>query len=1473
MNEKAKTPPGRRIIRIAGCVFAGLIGLIAVALVGAKIYFDDERLARVVSTLASGNLAGTFHFASIHWRLPAAVSVADLEISAPDGEEVIHADRLEASLNPLALLRKKLSITRVGGDGVRVRLVPPRPGSTSTSAFSLIDAFGPRRPSPEPEPNADGGLPISIEAGDVDIARLDVEVDTKDLHALVRGARVADGGFGLSNETIEGRGSVAIEELRLQRKPEHERIELGPIHVELDRAAFEEDRRSAASTVEVERALVRVNGSSIEVKGKVAGIGGPESPRGDATAELVLALDDAGLRSLAPEGLLAELAPRGSAHLSLEARGSLDRAKAKLALDGDGLTVRGLPLERLAVEGSIDRRVVAIDSLSLHWADSHVSASGSADLSGKRVSHRGRVVATRVPVRAIAAGFVDPDLLPETVSATIAFSGDSISPPSTDLRARIEVDGIPRALTRGALPSAGIELDGAIRRDHASIERLAIARGPIQLTAHGRAPFDDRGPVDLSIELVDRAAAGTLARMDLPLRADRIAVALRATGTIRTPVAVGSIAAAGIRGPNIASTDIALPVRLTGGTLSVEDGRIILPSGSIRLDGQAHVLDVRGKPIANPEVKGRIAASRIALGDLSGGAVDGIATATIALEGTPARYRARALAEVPNLVVNGSTLAFARVDVEGDHHRLQIRDLLVRPTKGGLLRGSGTIDVDRKVFTGRIAGQKLPAAMISDATDLPGRLAGTIDLDLEGAGSLDKPHMKASIRTSRITLDDQALGSARAAATGGLDRIDAWARIDDDQGVVAANVRYFAEKKTVEGRIAGRKIKIRKLLLLTDQSISIDGDVGADFRFAGEVPYPQLDGAIAITGLELAGDPVPKGGSEIRLSTRDNDGVRHYRVDADVVHAMKIAADIRPKGATSSARADPVARAAAATPISGEVEATIEDLQLEKLIPSIKERGITSHLRGRAKLALGKRIDGRLVLDTLSAEFGDKKIQAAEPIRLDLAGSRVIVRSFRLEGTEGTFELRGHVGSDLALDARGALELGFIEPLVPQLAQAAGAIRLAVAVAGSPSKPIANGTLAIATPIDVRPRGSTRMIHLEKADISIAPGKVTIRNLAGGMGSGTFGGHGTIALIGVKPSGWDVDIEGQNLSFSTKDVVIDADAKIHAYGTAVVPSLSGEIRIVRGRYTKQLELDRFNFIARKEDEDEGGPSEQPAWMSEMELDLHALSTGTINLKVDAEAFSMKIDLTNDLRIKGTAAEPRIDGRITAESGEIKFPSAKLPLTGAVDFVPTIEEPIHPIIDITAEGDVRGTGGDGRQRDYHVTVGLKGSAEQMTLELSSPELADRTDVLALLITGNADVTSIAQGTKSDEPQPLAPGLAFAGSQLAAPATRFLEQQLEKELNLQLELRTEVTSEGFRVVAGKELTRRIHLEGGYGRSFVENAAVASTSATLQMTDRFFLEGSAQTINAFGNSVAALQEGAAGRLELKLRVLGAD
>jgi autotransporter translocation and assembly factor TamB len=897
---------------------------------------------------------------------------------------------------------------------------------------------------------------------------------------------------------------------------------------------------------------------------------------------------------------------------------------------------------------------------------------------------------------------------------------------------------------------------------------------------------------------------------------------------------------------------------LADGTVHIDRGRIQLPSGVVHVDGEAHVMTARGDFIHQPHFRAKIGAPHVELADLSDGNVGGVASATITAEGTPSKYHARALIAVPGVIVRGATLALARVDVEGDQHRLRLNDLLVRPVKGGVLVGKGTFDVAMKSFTGRIAGHQLPLSLISDATSAP-PVAGVLDFVVLGDGTIAKPHFKATLSTTTISVDQQEIGRLRARADGGLDRIAVAVRLEGDDQTLALNTRIFPDEKRVEGRFASHALKLRRLLLLADQDIALGGDIGADVFFSGPLPYPDLKGGIWLTGLELDGDPVPGGGTSLRLSTAHVGGDKHYRIEANIIHAVAIQADLEPT---------PI-------PIRGKVTASIDDLQLEKLVPSIKERGIVSHVHGQAVLEFGAQAPrGSLVLDRLSAQFAERSIQAAEPIRIDFADSNVVIKSFVLRGSEGNFVLTGHAGHELALSARGVLELGFVEPLVPQLAEATGGLRLAVDLAGTPSSPTGRGTISIETPIDVRPRGSIRVFHLEKADISIVPTLVTIHRLSGAMGSGTFNATGTISLAGFKPASWDVSVTGQSISLSTPEFVIDADARLHATGRGPVPSISGEVVIVRGRYTKQFTLDRFNFIAKRNDEeDQNAPREQAPWLDAMRLDIRALSTGTINVRVDAQAFSANVELTANLRVRGSAAQPRIDGRVAVESGEMSFPSAKLPVTGAIDFVPRIDQPIRPVIDITAEGDVRGAGADGRQRDFHITMSLTGTLNQIGLDLQAPDLPDRTEILSLLITGNADVMSIAQGGSSGDAQPLAPGLAFAGSQLAAPATRFLQQQLERQLNLQLELRTEVTSEGFRVVAGKEITRRIHIEGGYGRSFLENTAVASTTATLHLTDRFFFEGSAQTINAFGSSVAALQEGAAGRLELKLRVFGSD
>src|SRR5688500_5165846 len=123
-RRKMMRSRARRILRVLAIVSVVLLSLIALALVVARAYFTDRRITEMVPAMLSKQLAGDFIAKEIRWRPPLSATIEGLVVQDPDGTEVIAARRIEATLAPLALLRKRVELDDVMADGLRVRLIP-----------------------------------------------------------------------------------------------------------------------------------------------------------------------------------------------------------------------------------------------------------------------------------------------------------------------------------------------------------------------------------------------------------------------------------------------------------------------------------------------------------------------------------------------------------------------------------------------------------------------------------------------------------------------------------------------------------------------------------------------------------------------------------------------------------------------------------------------------------------------------------------------------------------------------------------------------------------------------------------------------------------------------------------------------------------------------------------------------------------------------------------------------------------------------------------------------------------------------------------------------------------------------------------------------------------------------------------------------------------------------------------------------
>jgi hypothetical protein len=308
--------------------------------------------------------------------------------------------------------------------------------------------------------------------------------------------------------------------------------------------------------------------------------------------------------------------------------------------------------------------------------------------------------------------------------------------------------------------------------------------------------------------------------------------------------------------------------------------------------------------------------------------------------------------------------------------------------------------------------------------------------------------------------------------------------------------------------------------------------------------------------------------------------------------------------------------------------------------------------------------------------------------------------------------------------------------------------------------------------------------------------------------------------------------------------------------------------VTAGRFTKHFELKDYYFVATQPNT---APPKDNAvdLLSHIPLNIVARTQSAVGVKIDAGAFAVQLDLGANLHITGNAARPRIDGKIAAEDGSLKFPQATLRVSlAALDFVPSPSGKIDAAVRLVAAGDVTPSSSstDPDPHPYEVTLELDGSLQKMALDMHATPDLSRLQVLALLATGHADLMEITQG--GGDTNKMDAAMAFAGSQLSEPLAHFAESQIERALNLKVDLGAEVSDEAVRLTAAKQVHPRLRLEGSYERGLATSGASVGTRARLSLTDRVLLEGGAS------QDVAGQGAGASGpqsSLQLRYRLLG--
>jgi translocation and assembly module TamB len=429
-----------------------------------------------------------------------------------------------------------------------------------------------------------------------------------------------------------------------------------------------------------------------------------------------------------------------------------------------------------------------------------------------------------------------------------------------------------------------------------------------------------------------------------------------------------------------------------------------------------------------------------------------------------------------------------------------------------------------------------------------------------------------------------------------------------------------------------------------------------------------------------------------------------------------------------------------------QVETTLDRSPLEPflaLVPQLKGVEIGGVGTGRvevngffaAKDENGKSapvaVNGTAQFSQLELLVQDQPLNATEPVSVRFTQNELTFESAKFSGSGSNMAISGTVAfsesgnNNLAVDGRVNLSLLNI---IPQIAASdtffSGYADVAVRVTGPKSAPRLSGTAnldnsAIATFI-----GTDRItVDRLKARVIFTSNQAQIENATGYLGGGKFTASGGASLNGLKLREFTLSLNGTNVTVPLpQDFITTGDARLEISGRSLgngnlAVRIAGNILAKRSLYTKDIDL--ANIVGGRREGSLSGPSNLIA----PRFDLTIEGRDALIVRNNIADLTASVSL----RLSGTADNPIISGRITANSGTVFFRKDRYEVQrGVLDFPPNTT--IEPVINLQAESTIAG---------YQIFVNLSGpltDTELLNASVRSSPALPQADVISLITTG-------------------------------------------------------------------------------------------------------------------------------------------
>jgi translocation and assembly module TamB len=524
----------------------------------------------------------------------------------------------------------------------------------------------------------------------------------------------------------------------------------------------------------------------------------------------------------------------------------------------------------------------------------------------------------------------------------------------------------------------------------------------------------------------------------------------------------------------------------------------------------------------------------------------------------------------------------------------------------------------------------------------------------------------------------------------------------EDAGRITGDADYNIQAKSFRADAQGNGFDLSRVRRLQSAKMQLGGALSFDLHASGTTTAPQLNGKIALAKLTLNSQAA----GDVNADLHTTGNTLYLNANALVARAKFQA------GGQMQLTGD--------YPIQAKL--TFSDLDFAPVLTLFNVSGVrgNSQLHGVVQISgpakTPKLLDGTAEIDQFKVTIQGLPLTTKGPIRASLNDGVVKLNQLEIDAEDtslmagGTADLLGDGGMDV--QAHGAINAKLAQGFSTQISSS-GHIDFNITAQGALKSPDLEGQFNFKDVSFAYQQIPNGISHLNGAMV-FNQDRLELRNLVGTTGGGTvtLGGF----LIYQQGIFGDVTATLKDTRFRYAGLSSSVDAKLRLHGAQNAMTLSGNVLI-----TRFLVGPNVDFAALAGGTGAVSPPPDPnAVGNRLRLDVHITSAP----QMDFQNSFAQIAGSVNLRIRGTAAQPAVLGRINITDGKAVYNGTTYQLQhGDIFFTNPVK--IEPVIDLDATT---------RIEEYDVTIGLHGTTSKLTPTFRSEPPLPEADVISLLAQG-------------------------------------------------------------------------------------------------------------------------------------------